>query len=115
MGLGKFVAGRIHQMGAAKSYLATHLSWFDQNPKTSCPRWGNESESFEHASLTCPARLRVRDLLLKGVSSLGPDAPFWTKLNLVKAIGQSISDTRTGFPPDMTFDSFPPPSPPAPT
>jgi len=31
MGLGKFVAGRIHQMRSAKSYLAAYPSWFDEN------------------------------------------------------------------------------------
>ena len=29
IGLGKFMARRIHQMQAQKSYLATHPSWFD--------------------------------------------------------------------------------------
>ena len=38
MGLGKFVAGRIHQMRAAKSYLAAHPSWFNENPNPTCPQ-----------------------------------------------------------------------------
>jgi len=37
MGQGKFVAGRIHQMRAAKSSLAAHTSWFDENPDPTCP------------------------------------------------------------------------------
>jgi len=40
MGLGKFVAGRIHQMRAAKSYLTTGPSWFDENPDLTCPCCG---------------------------------------------------------------------------
>ena len=71
----KFLAGRVHQMRAAKSYLAAHPSWFEDDPNPTCPRCGTESETFHHAILTCPARARVRDLLLKGVTSLGQDAP----------------------------------------
>jgi len=56
MGLGKFVAGRIHQRGVAKGYQATHPSWFYQNPNPTCPRGGTEPETFLHAVLTCPAR-----------------------------------------------------------
>jgi len=105
MGLGKFVAGRIHQMRAAKSYLAAHTSWFDENPDPTCPRCGMEIETFWHAILTCPPRTRARDLLLKDVSSLGPDAELWTEPLLVRALGEYITDTRTGFPPDMIPES----------
>ena len=59
MGLGKFVAGRIHQMRSGKSYLAAHPSWFDENPDPTCPRCGTVPESFQYAVLTCPARTRV--------------------------------------------------------
>jgi len=83
MGLGKLVAGRIHQMRAAKSYLAAHISWFDENPDLICPRCGTEPETFTHSILTCPARTRVRDLLLKDVSSLRPDADLWTEPLLI--------------------------------
>jgi len=58
MGLGKFLARRIHQMRAGKSYLAAHTSWFDENPEPTCPRCGTEPETFTHAILTCPARKR---------------------------------------------------------
>jgi len=73
MGLGKFVAGRIHQMRAAKSYLAAHPSWSDEDPNLTCPRCEIEPEMFQHAILSCPARARERGLLLKDVSSLGQD------------------------------------------
>ena len=98
MGLGKFVAGRIHQMRAAKSYLAAHTSWFNANPDPTCPRCEEESETFTQAILTCPARTKVRDLLQKDVSSLGPDADLWTEPLLVRALGEYITDTKTGFP-----------------
>jgi len=74
VGLGKCLAARIHPMRAAKSYLVAHPSWFDENPNPTCPRCGTGLESFPHAILTCPARTRVRDLLLKEVSSLAHDA-----------------------------------------
>jgi len=117
MGLGKFVGGRIHQMRVAKSYLAAHPSWFDEDPNLTCPRGGTRPETFQHAILTWPARARDRDLLLKDVSSLGQDATLWTEPHLLRALGEYITDTKTGFPPDMIpecfFVSFPSP-PPAP-
>ena len=60
MGLGKFVAGRIHQMRAGKSYLAVHPSGFDENPDATCPRCGIGPESIQHPILTCPARSGAR-------------------------------------------------------
>ena len=68
MGLGKFVAGRIHQMRAAKSYLAAHPSWSEENLDPTCPRCETGPESFQHAVLPCPARTRVQNLWLKEVS-----------------------------------------------
>jgi len=56
MGLGKFIAGRIHQMRAGKSYLAAHPSWRAPEADTSCPRCGLEPESLQHSILTCPSR-----------------------------------------------------------
>ena len=111
MGLGKFVAGRIHQMRSAKSYLAAHPSWFDEDPNLTCPRCETEPETFQHAILSCPARARDRDLLLKDVSSLGQDDEIWTKPHLVRALGEYITSTKTGFPPDMIPERFLPPSP----
>ena len=55
MGLGKFVARRIHQMRAAKSYLAAHPSWSDEDPNLTCPRCETEPETFQHAILSYPA------------------------------------------------------------
>ena len=37
MGLGKFMAGRIHQMRSQKSYLAAHPSWFNPHDSSLCP------------------------------------------------------------------------------
>ena len=42
MGLGKFMADRIHQMRAQKSYLAAHPSWFDLSPSKLCPLCGDK-------------------------------------------------------------------------
>jgi len=111
MGLGNFVAGRIHQMRAAKGYLAAHPSWSDEDPNLTCPRCEIEPETFQHAILSCPARTRDRDLLLKDVSSLGQDANLWTEPQLIRALAEYISMTRTGFPPDMIPEHFFPPSP----
>jgi len=76
MGLGKFVAGRIHHTRAGKSYLAAQTAWFDENPNPTCPQCETGPETFTHAILTCPARNRVWDLLLKEVSSLEPTPTY---------------------------------------
>jgi len=115
MGLGKFVAGRIHQMGVAKCYLAANPSWFNEDPDMTCPCCEIEPESFQHAILTCPACTRARNRLLKAVSSLGRDATLSTEPHIIRALAEYITDTRTGFPPDMVPDCFPTPSPPPPT
>ena len=106
MGLGKFMAGRIHQMQAAKSYLAAHPSWSDKDPNLTCPRCETEPETFLHAILTCPARARERELLLKDVSSLGQDATLWSEPHLIRALSEYITDLKTGFPPDMIPERF---------
>ena len=112
MGLGKFIAGRIHQMRAGKSYLAAHPTWRAPDTDTSCPRCGLEAETFEHAILTCPSRQGARSRLLHGVLSVGQDAPLWSSLPLLKRLATFISVTSTGFPPLMfppnTHSSSPP-------
>jgi len=82
MGLGKFVAGRIHQMRAGKSYLAAHPTWRSPDADTSCPRCGLEPETFQHAILSCPSRQHSRSRLLHGVTDVGPEAPLWSSLPL---------------------------------
>jgi len=37
IGLDKFIAGRIHQMRAGKSYLAAHPTWRTPDADSSCP------------------------------------------------------------------------------
>ena len=76
MGLGKFIAGRIHQMRAGKSYLAAHPTWRSPDADTSCPRCSLEPETFEHAILSCPSRQHSRSYLLHGVTDIGPEAPL---------------------------------------
>jgi len=53
MGLGKFVAGRIHQMRSGKSYLSAHPSWGNPDAETSCPLCSEALQTFEHAILSC--------------------------------------------------------------
>jgi len=58
MGLGKFVAGRIHQMRAAKSYLDAHPSWSDEDPNLTCPRCENRTRNVpaRRPLLPCPIK-----------------------------------------------------------
>jgi len=114
MGLGKFIAGRIHHMRAGKSYLAAPPTWRSPGANTSCPRCGLEPETFEHAILTCPSRQSAHSRLLRGVSSLSQDTPLWSSLPLLKRLPTSISVTSTGFPTTMFPPNSPPSSPPLP-
>jgi len=114
MGLGKFIAARIHQMRAGKCYLTAHPTLRSANGDTSCPGCSLEPETFEHAILTCPSRQGTRSCLLHGVSSIGQDAPLWSTLPLLKRLATFISVTSTGFPPTMLPPNTPPSSPPLP-
>jgi len=109
MGLGKFVAGRIPQMRAGKSYLAPHPTWRSPDADTSCPRCGLEPETPEHAILSCLSRQHSRTRLLHGVTDVGREAP---PLPLLKRLATFIGVTSTGFPPSMFLPTTPPTSPP---
>jgi len=108
MGLGKFMAGRIHQMRAGNSYLAALPTWRSPDADTACPHCGLEPETFEHAILTCPSRQGTRSRLLQGVTGISQDAPLLSSLPLLKRLATFISVPSTGFPPTM----FPPNTPP---
>jgi len=112
MGLSKFVAGRIHQMRAGKSYQAAHPTWRSSDADTSCPRCGLEPEPFEHAILSCPSRQHGRSRLLHGVTDVGPEAPLCSSLPMLKRLATFIGVTSTGFPPTMFPPTTPPSSPP---
>jgi len=112
MGLGKFMAGRSHQMRAGKSYLAAHPRWRSPDADTSCPCCGLEPETFEHAILSCPSRQHSRSRLLHGVTDIGPEAPLWSSLLLLKGLATFIGVTSTGFPPSMFPPTTAPSSPP---
>jgi len=99
MGLGKFVAGRLHQMRSAKSYLSAHPSWGDHDADTSCPLCSEAPQTFKHAILSCPSSACQRSRLLPGVSDLAPEAPVWSDQQLLIAQAEFIRTTATGFPP----------------
>jgi len=101
MGLGKFVAGRLHQMRSGKSYLSAHPSWGDPDADTSCPLCSEAPQTFKHAILSCPSSARQRSRLLQGVSDLAPEAPVWSDQQLLIALAEFIRTTATGFPPGM--------------
>jgi len=102
-------------MRSAKGYLAAHPSWYDEDPDPTCPQCEIGPEFFQHPILTCPARKQARDLRLKDVSSLAHEATTWSDPLLIRPLGEYITDTKTGFPPDMLPDHYsPPPTPPSP-
>ena len=110
MGLGKFFAGRIYEMRAAKGPPAAHPSGFEDDRNPTCPRCRNEPETFRNAIPICPARSWDQDLLLKDVSSIGQDAALWSAPHRIPALGEYITHTKTGFPPEVIPNHFFPPS-----
>ena len=110
-GLGKLVAGRIHQMRAAKSYIMAHPYWFEEYPSLTCPRCSLNQERFKHNTLHCPARSQAQNLLLKKVDSIDADSTIWTEPMLLKALGQYIMSTKTSFPREIPTEFLPQASP----
>jgi len=117
MGLGKFMAGYIHQMRAGKSYLAAHPSWRAREPDTSCPHCGLQPESFEHAILTWLSIHGTHTRLLHGVMDVSYEAPLWSSLYLEGSLPKSASPPLVSLqrcsrptlpPPPRTFPSLPP-------
>jgi len=119
MGLGKFIAGRIHQIRAQKSYVAAHPSWSSPDVARLCPLWGEDKETFSHAVLRCPEKAAARSRHLQGLTSVGADASLWSSVSLLSSLAAYIRATAINYPTDM-FPSLPPspasmvfPSPPA--
>jgi len=86
MGLGKFMAYRIHQMRSGKSYLAANTSWENPNPDTTCPHCCDAPQCFEYAMLVCLSSARQRSHLLQGVSDLGWEAPIWSDQQMLISV-----------------------------
>ena len=101
MGLGKFVAGRIHQMRSGKVYLSAHPSWDDPDADPSCLLCSEAPQSFEHTILTCPLSARQRSRLFQRVADLAPESPIWSNQRLLITLAEFIRTTATGFPPRM--------------
>jgi len=101
MGLGKYVAGRIHQMRSGKGYLTAHLSWDNPDADKPCPSCSEAPKIFEHAILSCPSTVHQRSRLLQGVSDLAPEPPICSDQQLLIVLAEFIPTTATGFPPGM--------------
>jgi len=76
IGLGKFIAGRIDQIRAQKSYLAAHPSWSASGVSRLCPLCREEQETFSHVILRCPLKAAPRSRHVLGLTSVDPDAPL---------------------------------------
>ena len=99
MGLGKFMAGRIHQMRSHNSYPAAHPAWFNADDSRLCPLCGDEPETFSHAILHCPAKVSAQARHLQGVFSVDQDAPLWSSSSLLLELAAFIRATGTACPP----------------
>ena len=114
MRLDKFIAGRLYQMRAHRSYQAAHPSWWSEDPDASCPRCRSDDETFEHAILYCPAKSDHRRRYLEPALSLRAESPLWDNKEHLHALCQYLSATRTGFPPRWRPPLYPPKPPPRP-
>jgi hypothetical protein len=99
--MSSFIAGRILQMRANKSYLATHSSWAQLGPAL-CPKCKEVDEDFEHAILYCPATEPSRELYIPHITSLDWDSPLWLDNMKLTALAEFIKETKTGYPPSWS-------------
>jgi len=99
--LSRLICGRIHQMRTGASHLAAHVSWRNRNSSTLCRLCEEDDETFQHAILLCPAKAQLRLTYLSGVDHIGPDAPLWHSVPLLRGLAQYIYTTHTGFPSAM--------------
>jgi len=88
-------------MRTGASHLAAHVSWRNRNSGTLCPLCEEDDESFQHVILHCPAKAQPRLTHLSGVDDIGPDAPLWHSVPLLRGLAEYLYATRTGFPPAM--------------
>jgi len=107
MGLGKFMACRIHQMRAQKRYLDAHPSWSSPDASSLWPLCGEEQETLSHAILRCSAKAAARSRHVQGMASVSPDVPLSSSVSLLSSLAAYIKATATNYPPDM-FPSLPP-------
>ena len=97
--LPKFLAGRILQMRAGRSYLAGQTSWYNHESPRTCLRCdNNEEETFTHAILTCPAKSSERDALIPDILAVDETAPLWKSPELLNKLANFIRATQTNFP-----------------
>jgi hypothetical protein len=98
MRLGKFQASRIHQMRAGQSYLAAQPTYRQLEQSTLCPACESEEETFEHATLDCPAREPMRQTHCPGLSSVSHNSPLWSSFEDLQKFSRFISHARINFP-----------------
>lgn len=105
LALDRFIAGRICQMRAHKSYLAGHTSWMNPLADTTCPRCEEEDEDFTHAIINCPARASARDNHIPTAQNLHS---LWSNPTTMAGLANYIRSTKTGFPPQNGIPVSPP-------
>src|SRR6266566_9579484 len=93
----KFMAGRVSQMRAHKSYLRAHPSWAQSNSSL-CPLCEESDQDFEHAILYCPALSNARELYIPNIDSIGPVSSLWENELQLASLAEFIKTTRTNFP-----------------
>jgi hypothetical protein len=96
--MSRFMAGRISQMRAHKSYLNAHPSWSHNNPPL-CPRCEESDEDFEHVILHCNALASSRALYIPNIDSLDKESPLWESESLLAALAEYIKSNKINFPP----------------
>ena len=96
--MSRFMAGRISQMRAHKSYLNAHPSWSHNNPPL-CPKCEESDEDFEHVILHCNAMALSRDLYIPTIESIDKESPLWESESSLAALAEYIRANKINFPP----------------
>ena len=112
MGLGKFMAGRMHQMRSQKRYLAAHPSWFNAHDSPLCSLYRDVPETFSQAILRCPTIASARACHLQTIFSVDPDTPLWSSSSLLLSLAAFIKANGTAFPSPSSLASMVLPSSP---
>ena len=105
MGLGKFIACRIHKGRWQKSYLVLHLSWFNVSDSQLWPLYVDEPAPYCHAILPCLAKAAPRASHHQGIYSVGLNASLSTSSSLLLSLAVYIRSTGTAFTYYMTLSS----------
>lgn len=94
MNLDKFIAGRLHQMKAGKSYLLSQPLWNIHHSSPICSKCEKDDETLKHL-FTCLVLQESCTIILSTVQ----EDPFWDRSEHINKIAQFIHLYKINYPP----------------